>query len=323
MEAQMEDTPIAHATNKTLLYWIEKYLEQLRHRLYSKRTLEGVTGRLKNFACWMSQNVGVTTLDFLQAEHLRKWNNHILGIVNQKGLPCNPSSIYNHMMTVRVWLRYLIEQALIHPGLGNVIQMIRLPDHLSNSVLTHAQARKLLSSIRTDSPVGYCCRAIIEIMYSSGLRAGEIRALKLSDVNYDQKTLLVTGKRNKQRIVPVGRTAMRHLETYIKAIRPFYAGAGKDNNALFLSLKGYPLKRSTLSQWIHDTVASIKTDVHVTAHTFRRSCATELIRNGANMYHVKELLGHEDLDSMKHYVRLTIMDLKKTHEKCHPREKDE
>ena len=78
----------------------------------------------------------------------------------------------------------------------------------------------------------------------------------------------------------------------------------------------------SLLRLVHSCAAKAAVPVNVTPHTFRRSCTTELIRGGANIYHIKELLGHESLDTLKHYARLTITDLKKTHEKCHPREKD-
>ena len=90
-------------------------------------------------------------------------------------------------------------------------------------------------------------------------------------------------------------------------------------NAMFLDDRGQPMPYHTFRRRVQQHARGFK--VPVTPHTFRRSCTTELIRGGANLYHVKELLGHESLDTLKHYTRLTIVDLKKTHARCHPRER--
>ena len=317
MEEPLELCPV----DRTLMHWIDSFTDHLRLRNYTPQYVRDVGHKLRRFAGWLQKNAELTTLERLQPEHLRKWNSHILGIVNRKGMPCKPPYIYRHLVCIRQWLKYLAERGVVPLSLGEVVQMIRIPDHLPGSVLTHAQARKLLMAVPTNTPWGYGCRAILEVLYSSGLRAGEFIRLKLSDVDYENKTLLITGKGNKQRVVPVGRTAMRYLETYVKAVRPFFAKPGKDH--LFLSKGGVALCHHKLTDCIHYAARCAKFDQRVTCHTFRRSCATELIRNGANIYHVKELLGHEKFDTMRHYAMLTIVDLKKTHEKCHPREKEE
>ncbi len=129
------------------------------------------------------------------------------------------------------------------------------------------------------------------------------------------------GKGRKQRVVPFGSTAARFLEVYIKAIRPYLLRDAIES-ALFLDTQGRRMPYHTLRRIVHACSHAAGLDITVTPHTLRRSCTTELLRSGANMYHVKELLGHESLDTLKHYTRLTITDLKRTHRKCHPRERD-
>jgi len=115
---------------------------------------------------------------------------------------------------------------------------------------------------------------------------------------------------------------MRYLETYVRAVRPCLAKAGGEK-ALFLDKEGRRFPYYSLRRIVVACGERAKVGVAVTPHTFRRSCTTELLRGGAGMYHVKELLGHESLETLRHYARLTITDLKRTHAKCHPREKDE
>ena len=129
------------------------------------------------------------------------------------------------------------------------------------------------------------------------------------------------GKGRKERMVPIGATALGYLEGYLKAIRPAVQQDG-DEKALFVDGEGRRFPYYTFRRLIHACARKAGLAIRVTPHTFRRSCTTELLRGGANMYHVKELLGHESLETLKHYARLTITDLKKTHAQCHPRERD-
>ena len=173
----------------------------------------------------------------------------------------------------------------------------------------------------TDTAEGYRNRTILELLYSSGIRSAELLGLDLPHIDITDRTALVIGKGRKQRVVPFGVTAARFLETYIKGIRPHFLTHGSEA-AIFLDSTGKRLPYYSLRRIVQACCQNSGLDVNVTPHTFRRSCTTELLRSGANMYHVKELLGHESLDTLKHYARLTITDLKRTHKRCHPREKD-
>ena len=213
----------------------------------------------------------------------------------------------------------------------DALTLVKEPNLLPTSVLTHAQVKRLIAVIPTGNPCGYRDRAMMELLYSTGVRVAELLTLRMPDVDLNNATAVVMGKGRKQRVVPIGRTALRYLQTYLVAIRPFLAvsadgegGAGNQTEqAVFLTRQGKPVHYLTFLRAIHAYAKRASLDANVTPHTFRRSCATELLRAGANMYHVKELLGHENLNTLRHYARLTITDLKKTHEKCHPRERDE
>ncbi|MFT5241464.1 MAG: integrase/recombinase XerC [Candidatus Promineifilaceae bacterium] len=163
---------------------------------------------------------------------------------------------------------------------------------------------------------------MLELFCSSGVRAGELLGLNLGDVELSARTAVVMGKGRKQRVVPFGNTAALFIETYIKAVRP-HLMTNTAESALFIDSNGKRIPYHVLRRMVHACREASGLDIVVTPHTFRRSCTTELLRSGANMYHVKELLGHESLDTLKHYARLTITDLKRTHRKCHPREKDD
>jgi len=161
---------------------------------------------------------------------------------------------------------------------------------------------------------------MLEMLYSTGVRVGELLGLDVRDVDLTNATAVVLGKGRKQRVVPIGKTALRLLESYLKAVRPFLLQQGGEQ-ALFLNQDGKRMPYHTFRRILQRQATSAGLDITVTPHTYRRSCTTELIRSGANLYHVKELLGHQSLETLKHYTKLTIEDLKATHARCHPSER--
>ncbi len=227
-----------------------------------------------------------------------------------------------YIINARGFLEYLAARGIVPVPLASALECVKAPRLLPQGVLTHAQARKLLGRVETSTPEGCRNRAMIELLYSSGLRSAELLRLDVGDVDFEQATAIVTGKGSKQRVVPIGRTALRCLESYLKAMRPFMV-RNQAERAMFLNRQGVRLRYNAFCQVVATCASGSGVGkVRITAHTFRRSCATELLRGGANMYHVKELLGHESLETLKHYAKLTITDLKKEHRRCHPREKE-
>jgi len=216
----------------------------------------------------------------------------------------------------------LAQRQIVPSALLAGLVYVKEPRLLPTSVLTHAQVKAMLQAIPTTDAVGWRDRAMLELLYSSGIRARELVGLDVRDVDLDGGTALVFGKGAKQRVVPIGRTALRLLESYLKGVRPFLAREGPDD-ALFLNRRGNRLSYENLLRVVHRHAERIGVDMSVTPHTFRRSCATEMIRGGANLYHVKDLLGHESLDTLRHYAKLNVDDLKRMLARCHPRERSD
>ena len=224
---------------------------------------------------------------------------------------------------LRSFLKYLAQQGDIRKDLPDALVSPKDEQMLPASVLTHAQVRNLMNRVGTGTSLGYRDRAILELLYTSGIRAAELLGLNVEDVDLKCATARVMGKGRKERMVPIGKTALRYLETYLVAVRPFMTRDDPHDAALFLSYQGERLTYTGLRRMVHVYADPLGFDVSVSPHTFRRTCTTELIRGGANMYHVKELLGPESLEMLKPYTKRTIQDLKKTHEKCHPRERQD
>ena len=159
--------------------------------------------------------------------------------------------------------------------------------------------------------------AILELLYAGGLRVGEICALRVEDLHLDQARAQVRGKGDKERIVPLGRSAVEALERYLALGRPGLVKAGVQR-ALFLSVRGNPLTR----QWVWEMVrASSPSGNKVSPHKLRHSCATHMVEHGADLRSVQTLLGHADIATTQVYTHVALGRLKLVHRMHHPRGK--
>ncbi len=304
---------------KTINDLISEYLDHLRSIRQSPETIRKKGENLRRFSRWLADQQIETVVE-ISSDKLKNWHQNLSALRNVKGYPLKATSINRHIITVRGFLKHLTKEGYVRASLLDVLPYLQESKKLPGSVLPHAKVKKLLAKVSTNTSEGYRNRAMLELLYSSGIRANELLSLDVEDVNFRHETALVRGKGRKERMVPIGKTALRFLESYIVAVRP-YLLRNRSEKALFPGKDGGRLSYAAFRRAMVVITENAGFD-DVTAHTFRRSCTTELIRSGANMYHVKELLGHESLDTLKHYAKLTITDLKKTHEKCHPREKD-
>jgi integrase/recombinase XerD len=304
---------------KTLTDMLADYLDHLRSMQYPGCTLKNVKSRGQMFVCWL-ETQGVRSADQLRRVHLEGWIKHVASCRTHRGLPLKLSTFNKMLQIARAMVKYLADQGCVPKAWIDAIQYVREPQLLPTSVLNHQQVRSLLEKISTTNTMGYRNRALIEMAYSTGLRASELLSINMTDVDFANATAMVMGKGRKQRVVPIGKTALRVLESYLRAVRPFLVRDPAET-AMFLNHSGRRLGYQGFLRLAHIYSGKAGLEINVTAHTFRRSCTTEMIRGGANLYHVKELLGHAKLDTLVHYTKLTIDDLKKTHARCHPRER--
>lgn len=314
--------PDPNQEDKTIPGTCRAYLSRLRSLNYSDKTIAEYTYTLRRLVTWLEQTGKATHPAQLCHAHFDAWHQHASDFKTAKGYPIKASTINKYLTIARSYIYYLAANGIVSKSLAEALPLVKQPSLLPGSTLPHAQVRRILRKQQTHSPEGYRMRTIFELLYTSGIRARELLGLDVTDIDLEYGTARVCGKGNKERMVPIGHTAHRYLETYIKAIRPFLV-RDRAETALFLNARGARYSYSSLQIYVQTFMRQFGFDERVTAHTFRRSCATEMIRSGANVYHIKELLGHETLRTLQHYLKLTIVDLKRTHEKCHPRERDE
>ena len=303
---------------KNIFTYFDDFLTMQKSQNKSPLTIKSYSFNGRHFIKFLVQNFRVELPVDIRRSHLDSFQHHLKEKRTRKGIPIKPRTINRSITAARNFLGFLAKRGHILSALVNHLVYVKEPQLLPTGILDDKQVRALLRKIDTSTAKGYRNRTILELMYTSGIRANELVLLDVNSVNLDNKTMLVFGKGSKERIVPIGKTAMKYLENYIRSIRPFL-GPQQDENALFLNSQGDRLQYRPLLRIVHNCTDDLGFDISVTPHVFRRSCTTEMVKSGANLYHVKDLLGHESLDTLKHYTKLTITDLQKTHKKHHPR----
>jgi integrase/recombinase XerD len=300
---------------------LDSYIANRKALNMSPRTLKTNISNVGMFIRWLRDKHGISKSEELRSAHMQEYQKHLSEKRTSRGHLLMPRSINKSVECVRTFIGCLGKDGYVPPRLHENIDYVKVPDLLPKSVLVHDQVQAMVGSVDEASPNGFRDRSILELMYSNGIRASELLGLEIGKIDFKSGTAIIMGKGMKERVVPIGKTALKYLETYITIVRPYVV---KDPNekAVFLNTNGHALTYVVLRRLVKIYAAKAGLPDHVTPHTLRRSCTTELLRGGAGMYHVKELLGHTSLDTLKHYARLTITDLRKTHEKCHPRERE-
>ncbi len=243
---------------------------------------------------------------------------HIRGLHRDRGL--QSSSVARHLSTIRMLFRFLQASHRIENDPARLLETPtrwrRLPDVLS--------PKKMKQLIEAANPkfgrLWQRDRALVELMYAGGMRASEVAGIKPDEVNETLGVVLVTGKGNKQRLVPIGEPALKAVKQYLEGLRPYLLRFedGRDQGQLLLSHTGRPIERVAVWQIIRKLAkhADLE-DVH--PHTLRHSFATHMLAGGADLRVVQELLGHSDIVTTQIYTHIDRSQLKAVVAKYHPR----
>lgn len=299
----------------------DNFLVYIRiERGMSRATLDGYGRDLRELLEDLASR-GISSLRAITTQHLI---DHLARLKSERNM--EGSSVARHLATIRVFFRWHHANGKIERNPADALdpptRWKRLPECLSI-----AQVRRLIEEpkpLKKDDgtpPLWLRDRAILEMLYSSGLRATEITTITLRCVDPAIGGVLVTGKGNKQRLVPIGEPARRVLNEYLKECRPrLLKPDGRDKGRVFLSRTGGTLERVALWQLVrkHADAAGLR-EVH--PHMLRHSFATHLLVGGADLRVLQEMLGHADISTTQIYTHVDRSHLKTVHCKFHPRER--
>jgi integrase/recombinase XerD len=227
----------------------------------------------------------------------------------------SPRSVARASSTARGFFTYLLRDGVIREDPMSGLASPQAPRALPK-VLSCAEVDQLLSAVNSETPIGIRDRALIELLYATGLRVSELVALKISDIDSARGLLTCQGKGSKQRRVPIGRSALSWLERYLSVRRALFTVHG--SKYLFVSDVGHALTRHLVWQLVK-RYARLAGMEHISPHVLRHSFATHLMQHGADSRSVQSLLGHSDLATTQIYTHMTSIHLRTTYNQCHPR----
>ena len=228
------------------------------------------------------------------------------------------SSIARTTAAVRGFHRFAVRErwvgADITRGVTTPSAARKLP-----KALTIDEVERLIGAADTTTAIGLRTKALVELLYSSGTRISEALALDVDDLSFDDQVVLVRGKGNKQRLVPIGGHARAALDAYVVQARPAFATRGKGSPALFLNDRGSRLSRQSAWGDLEALAAIAKLEHKVSPHALRHSFATHLLNGGADIRVVQELLGHASVTTTQIYTKVSVEALRDIYTRAHPR----
>ncbi|GBD89839.1 tyrosine recombinase XerD [bacterium BMS3Abin04] len=235
---------------------------------------------------------------------------------NKEGI--HTATTARYLSSIKGFFKYLFEQHYIESNPVDKLTTTKISRKLP-VVLSFKEVEKILDSPDTSVPLGLRDKALLELLYSSGLRVSELINMKLNDLFFSDEVIRVLGKGSKQRIVPVGQSAVNWITEYLTKSRPLLMKKIKSQNFVFLSNRSTKLSRMSVWKIVdrYTKEAGIKKEVH--PHTFRHSFATHLLEGGADLRAVQEMLGHADISTTQIYTHIDREYIRQVHKDYHPR----
>jgi len=288
------------ATLKLLRDFIH-YIEYQRN--YSLHTIYAYKADLKQFLSFVDYH-----FESVDREIIRKY----LFYLKEKNY--NPKSIGRKVACLKSFFGFLVRRGHVKTNPTLLVLSPKIPERLP-SFLTIQEVERILESASDNSKMGLRDRTMMELLYSSGIRVGELVSLKMEDINITDETIKVKGKGGKQRIVPIGSYALKYLFEYFKkrGLRPGF---------VFLNKKNHGLTTRSVERIVKKYAKIAGINKKITPHVFRHSFATHMLDRGADLRTVQEMLGHSDIATTQIYTHITVQRLKEFYEKHHPRYKN-
>ena len=307
---------------------IEAYLRVLANeRGASAHTLRAYRRELHGFAAWLAEYNNDLGVERIEHTHIRAY----LGKLYDRGL--SKASAARALAAIRIWFKWLARAGHIEQNAASLVSTPRLPKHLPR-VPSIEQINRVVDSVRDDA-ASWPARdkAILEMLYGCGIRNAELTGLNLGDIHWANEAILVRGKGQKQRYVPLGDAAAEALRAYLAERSARLAAAdGKKQHetpALFVNMQLRGMEKGGQARLTTRSVGRIvkriailrglSADVH--PHTLRHAFGTHLLEEGADLRAIQELLGHERLSTTQRYTQLTTAQLTQVYDRTHPRAK--
>ncbi len=278
---------------------------------------------LSNNTIQSYQNDLKKAAEYFTSQNLSSWSDidryAVLNLLaHLTNLGQSRTTIGRQVSSLRQFYQYLLRQ---HRVMNDPMALVTVPKgqrHLP-TVLTQDEVRRMLAVPDTGKKMGIRDRAILEVMYATGMRVSELTNLRLNDLHLDVHLVQPLGKGDKERIIPIGEVAESWLNRYLQSVRAPQLVNKPASDFVFLNARAKQLTRQAIWQLIKKTAQAAQIDKDVTPHTMRHSFATHLLENGADLRVVQELLGHSDITTTQIYTHVSQKRLLTVYKNTHPR----
>jgi integrase/recombinase XerD len=293
------------------------HLEGLAVRHYSEETVRAKAKDFRLFVLWCEER-GLTKPTDVTKRLLERYQRHLFYLRKPDGKPLSLQRQATQLTHLKGYFAWACRENLLPANPAADVLMPRQPVRLPRETLSLSQVEKTLAVPDTTTLMGLRDRALLEVLWATGLRRAEVAKLSLYEVSFEKGTVFVReGKGKKDRVVPLPARAAQWCQRYLDDVRPRLATAG-DRGAFFLSEAGEALALDTLSEVVRGHLVKAGFTGRGSCHLFRHACATQMLEGGADVRFVQELLGHASLETTQVYTRVTISKLKEVYEVCHP-----
>ncbi len=292
---------------------VTEYMTYLAsEKMKSNNTIQSYSSDVLNYLYYLENVKGITDIKNVTTEDVKNYLAYL------KKMGYSPSSSSRALSTLKSFHKFLVLEHYIKHNPTLSISAPKLDKKLP-TVLSVEEVMMLLNSLNDDTPYNARNRAMIEVMYGTGLRVSELVNLKLNELHLTSKMISTTGKGSKERIVPINDYAAKVLRDYIVKYRPELVKNGKDNNYIFLNNQGQPLSRQSFFLILKRLSKDAGIEKEISPHTLRHSFATHLLEAGTDLRYIQEMLGHEDISTTQIYTHLSKQKIKSVYNSAHPR----
>ena len=301
----------------SLYYHLLRFNEWQREKNYSERTVEGREANLRAFIAWAAER-GLPRPQEITKPILERYQRYLFLYRKQNGDPLSSRSQHARVTPIRAFFKWLTRQNHILYNPASELELPRLERRLPKHILTVAEVETVLAVPDITTPIGIRDRAMLETLYSTGMRRMELIGLKLFDIDPERGTVMIRlGKGKKDRMIPIGIRALAWITKYRDDVRPELA-SGADDGTLFLTTLGEAFMPNRMTQLARNYVDAANVGKRGACHLFRHTMATLMLENGADIRFIQAMLGHADLSTTQIYTQVSIRTLKEIHTATHP-----
>ena len=280
---------------------------------FSKHTAKAYCSDILSFLVWMGEN----SCEDVNFSKVREYI-HFIQKFNYK-----KTTLARKIASLRTFYKFLYREHKVDSNPAMNLNLPKRPKALPK-FLSPNEVEQILNNVKIDTPAGYRNRAILELLWATGMRVSELSGVNFGDLKLENNEIRDFGKGSKERIILVSDRAKSYLERYIETARSLVAKGYRvedptESSPVFINNTGYRLQTKTIRNVINDIVEKIELPKKVTPHVFRHSFATHLIENGADLRIVQELLGHASISNTQIYTHVSMQHMKEVYNETHPR----